>query len=73
MKRIIFIHLKLLLRTIYSQINERATVVFQPYNTICQRKLRIFADRYQGQETGISQVNPLTRRPSNSDSRAFDT
>ena len=49
-------------------------VVFQPiqYNPV-QRKLRIFTQiDIRVQEAGISQVNPLTRRPSNSDSRAFD-
>ena len=50
------------------------TVVFQPiqYNPV-QRKLRIFTKIDIGvQEAGISQVNLLTRRPLNSDSRAFD-
>ena len=50
------------------------TIVFQPiqYNPV-QRKLRIFTQiDIRVQEAGISQVNPLIRRPSNSDSRAFD-
>ena len=66
---IAFLREPYILRTLRGQ-----AVVFQPvqYNPV-QRVLRVYTHiNISIQEDGVSQINPLTRRPSNAGSREFD-